>query len=58
VNGTEGEELTGSFNESRIMLGCHERVREFAEELFQEPGNAIHVVKEIFRIAEVYSRCI
>ena len=49
---------TGSFNKTGVMLNCEKWVREFAEELLQEPSYAVHIMHEIFGVTEVNFRSV
>lgn len=40
-------------DEGGVVFGCEERVREFAEELFEEAAHAVYVVREGGGVAEV-----
>jgi rRNA processing protein Gar1 len=45
--------LTSSLNKTGIVLVREKRIREISEELLQESSNTVHVVHEVFGIAEV-----
>ena len=48
--------LTSSLAKTGVVFSCEEWVRKFAEELLQESSHTIHIVHEIFGIAEVNLR--
>lgn len=51
--GNGGGERTGCFNESMVMFHSHKRIRKLAEELLEKSSHAVHVVEEVFWVAEI-----
>jgi len=49
---------TSSIDELGIVFGRQQRVWQVAEELLQQARNAVDVVEEVFRVAEIDFRCI
>ena len=45
--------LTRSFNEALVILAREQRIRQISEELLKEPGNAVHIMEKICRVAEI-----
>lgn len=43
----------GCIDEPSIVLSGEEGVRKVPEKLLQQTSNAVHVMKEIFRVAEI-----
>jgi len=48
--------LTCSLDKAGVVLSCKEWIGKFAEELFQESSYTVHIVHEIFGVAEVNLR--
>jgi hypothetical protein len=44
---------SGSIDELAVEIPCEKGIRQFTEELFQQPGNAIDVVLEGLWISEI-----
>jgi hypothetical protein len=49
---------TSSINKTGVVFSCEKWVREFAEELLQESSNTVHIVHEVFGVAEVNFRSV
>lgn len=47
------EALTRSLDKGIIVLVSKKRVRKFTEELFEETGYTVHVMKEVLRNSEI-----
>jgi len=47
------EKLTGCFNERRVVLFCHERIGQVAEELLKQACHTVDVVKKVLRVPEI-----
>lgn len=50
--------LTGGVDKLDIVFRCQQRVRQVAKELLQQAGDAVDVVEEVFRVAEIDVRCV
>lgn len=45
--------LTCGLNEALVILACEQRIGQVSEELLEQAGNAIHIVKEVRGIAKI-----
>mgnify|MGYP006902615358 CR=1 FL=1 len=46
--------LTGSFDETSVMLGCQQRIWEITEKLLKKTSNTVNIVEKICWIAEIH----
>jgi hypothetical protein len=47
---------TGSFDKTRIVLGCQQGVGQIPEELLEESSNTIHIMEKVRRVSKIYLR--
>jgi hypothetical protein len=52
-DGGYATELTGCLDESRVVLLGQQGIWQIPEELLEQARNAIHIVEEVLRVAEI-----